>query len=66
LVLAACLLSGACVDGGDSKFAAGVVLPSEAPFGPKIVFEPLARPVPEVPQPNDLLLRRPVCRIKKG
>jgi len=49
-------LAVACVDGGDSKFEAGVVLPSEAPFGPKIVFDPLARPVPEVPMPNDLLL----------
>jgi len=48
----------ACIDGGDSKFEAGVVLPSEAPFGPKIVFDALARPVPEVPLPNDLLLRR--------
>lgn len=48
---------GGCVDGGDSKFEAGVVLPSEAPFGPKVVFDALARPVPEVPLPNDLLLR---------
>ncbi len=50
-------LGGGCVAGGDSKFEAGVVLPSEAPFGPKVVFDPLARPVPEVPLPNDLLLR---------
>lgn len=48
----------ACVDGGDSKYAAGVVLPTDAPFGPKVVFDPLARPIPELPLPNDLLLRR--------
>jgi len=57
LGLCAVVVLAACVDGGDSKFEAGVVLPSEAPFGPKIVFDPLARPVPEVPLPNDLLLR---------
>lgn len=47
-----------CVDGGDSKFSAGVVHPDEAPFGPRVVFDPLATPVPEVPLPNDLLLLR--------
>lgn len=51
---AACV--AACVDAGDSKFEAGVVMPDEAPFGPKVVFDPLALPVPEVPLPNDLLL----------
>lgn len=52
------VVMAACVDGGDSKFTAGVVTPSEAPFGPKVVFDSLARPVPEVPLPNDLVLRR--------
>ena len=48
----------ACVSGGDSTTAAGVILPTEAPFGPKIIFDPLALPIPEVPLPSDLLLQR--------
>lgn len=51
------LLAGACVDGGDDKTAAGVVFSDEAPFGPVIRFDPLARPIPEVPLPNDVMLR---------
>ncbi len=49
---------GACLDDGGDRFAAGVVLPTDAPFGPSVVFDPLALPVPEVPLPNDLLLER--------
>lgn len=52
------IAASACVEGGDSKFSAGVVLPGEAPFGPRVIFDPLATPVPEVPLPNDLLLVR--------
>ncbi|MFO0746503.1 MAG: hypothetical protein U1F43_12635 [Myxococcota bacterium] len=46
-----------CVSGGDDKTAAGVVFDTDAPFGPMVRFDPLALPVPEVPLPNDALLR---------
>ncbi|MEC9071684.1 MAG: hypothetical protein VX938_04855 [Myxococcota bacterium] len=49
--------TAACLDGGDSKLAAGVVDDSDKPFGPRVRFDPLALPVPEIPFPNDLLLR---------
>ena len=52
------ILGTACVGGGDSATSAGVVLPSDAPFGPTIIFDPLAVPIPEVPLPSDLLLQR--------
>ncbi len=60
LAAAAMLLSAVagCIDESDDRFLAGVVTPAEAPFGPRIVFEPTALPVPEVPLPNDLLLER--------
>lgn len=48
--------AAACVDGGDSKTAAGFLGPADAPFGPSVVFDPLAHPLPEVPFPNDLSL----------
>lgn len=51
-------LVSACVGGGDSATGAGVVLPTDAPFGPRIIFDPLAVPIPEVPLPSDLLLQR--------
>lgn len=57
LLLLAALSAASCISGGDDKSVAGVVLASDAPFGPRIVFDPLARPVPVVPFPNDLLLR---------
>lgn len=47
-----------CVDEGGDRFLAGIVMPSEAPFGPRVVFEPTALPIPEVPLPNDILLER--------
>ena len=47
-----------CSDSGGARFAAGVVTPDEAPFGPKVIFDPLALPVPDVPMPSDLLLER--------
>ena len=53
----ASLLFSACVEFGEEKGAAGVVLKSEAPFGPKIVYDALRRPLPEMPFPNDMMLR---------
>ncbi len=50
--------STACVESGASKNTAGVVLLTEAPFGPSIVFDALADPVPEVPFPNDVIMTR--------
>jgi len=58
LVSVVAIAAQACVDGGDSKYSAGAVLPTDAPFGPRVIFDPLARPIPELPLPNDLLLRR--------
>jgi hypothetical protein len=56
-MLCAGILAGGCGDYGANKAAAGIVSSEEAPFGPKIVYEPLRRPVPEIPFPNDLMLR---------
>jgi hypothetical protein len=50
-------LTGGCGDYGADKRVAGIVGRDEAPFGPKIIYEPLRRPVPEIPFPNDLMLR---------
>lgn len=55
LVLALALLAPACVDGDASRNAAGVV--ESGAHGPSVRFDPLHRPVPEVPLPNDLMLR---------
>ncbi|MCA9515524.1 MAG: hypothetical protein KC635_11310 [Myxococcales bacterium] len=58
-LLAALLLAlgaPACFDGGASKNAAGVVTEEDGPYGPTVVFDPLALPVPEIPFPNDLVL----------
>lgn len=46
-----------CLGTGDPKGQAGLVSDDPGPFGPSVVFDPLALPVPEVPFPNDLLLR---------
>ena len=45
-----------CYDGGADKFVAGAVDPDDHLAGPSIVYDPLAKPVPEVPFPTDLLL----------
>lgn len=42
----------ACEGGADKGLAVG-----PGPHGPRVVFEPLLRPTPDVPFPNDLLLR---------
>ena len=56
LALCLTLLSG-CGDYGADKGVAGAVTTDDAPFGPSIVYAPLRRPVPEIPFPNDLMLR---------
>jgi len=50
------LLPIGCFDTGDSKTAAGFVTAADGPFGPSVVFDPLRRPVPEIPFPNDVIL----------
>jgi len=45
-----------CFDRGDSKTEAGYLSFSDGPFGPRVVFEPLALPIPEIPFPNDVAL----------
>ena len=47
----------ACGDYGADKGVAGTVTSDQAPFGPKIIYDPLRRPVAEIPFPNDLMLR---------
>ena len=42
----------ACEGGADKGLAVG-----PGPHGPKVIFEPLLQPTPDVPFPNDLLLR---------
>lgn len=54
-------LSPGCDLGDDARRAAGSVEPGED--GPRVVFEPLDRPVPRVPFPNDLLLRPDPSRL---
>jgi len=54
---AAIALPGLACDGGLSKTTAGISIVDEVPPGPRVIFDPLAQPVPEVPFPNDLLLR---------
>ncbi|MGM0574428.1 MAG: alpha/beta hydrolase family protein [Myxococcota bacterium] len=54
--VAVALFGAGCLDGGDSKSSAGAVTADQAPFGPKVVYDPLRRPIAEVPFPNDLLL----------
>ena len=49
------VLAGCSADGGD-KGAAGVVAADGGPWGPAVIFDPLQRPVPDIPFPNDLLL----------
>ncbi len=44
-------------EGGASKTVAGYTIIDELPPGPRVKWQPLAQPVPEVPFPNDLLLR---------
>lgn len=56
LALLAPLAAGGCFDGGASKSAAGVVTKADGPYGPSVVFDPLALPVPEIPFPSDLVL----------
>ncbi|PKN55759.1 MAG: hypothetical protein CVU56_19700 [Deltaproteobacteria bacterium HGW-Deltaproteobacteria-14] len=46
----------ACFDGGDSKTAAGYLSFGDGPFGPRVVFDPLAKPIPLIPFPNDVAL----------
>ncbi|MDP6946643.1 MAG: hypothetical protein QF464_21015, partial [Myxococcota bacterium] len=55
-VLSSVALS-ACSDHGANKAIAGAVLAVDAPFGPAVVYDPLRQPVPEIPFPNDLMLR---------
>lgn len=58
VILAVGALSlGGCADGGDDPGAGGLVVSSQGLEGPRIVFDPLAQPLPEVPFPNDLSLR---------
>ncbi|TNF23627.1 MAG: hypothetical protein EP329_27005 [Deltaproteobacteria bacterium] len=45
-----------CFDRGDSKTEAGYLAPGDGPFGPRVVFDPLSKPIPEIPFPNDVAL----------
>lgn len=47
----------ACSDGGEAVTAGGLAVETSGEAGPRIVFDPLAQPLPEVPFPNDLSLR---------
>jgi hypothetical protein len=51
------LVIAACQTGIDPRHSAGLTFDDPMPYGPQVVFDPLAKPVPEVPIPNDLLLR---------
>lgn len=50
------LWAPACLDGGDNKALTGLTSDHAGPLGPSVVFDPLRKPVPEVPFPNDLIL----------
>lgn len=56
-VVCAVLLVGCLGGDSDPGDEAGRVDSSHGPFGPAVVYEPLHRPVPEVPFPNDAMLR---------
>lgn len=48
---------GPACDGGASKLSAGISVIDTFPAGPRVIWDPLAQPVPEVPFPNDLLAK---------
>ena len=48
------LVSQGCIPAGEDV---GLKVNPDAVHGPSIVFDPLKRPIPDIPFPNDLILR---------
>ena len=55
LLLAVTVLVGGCLSGGEDPGAEGLAVEAGG-LGPRVRFEPLLRPTPEVPFPSDLML----------
>ena len=53
----ALLAPAACNDGYLDKTRGGLAVEGHVAFGPRIIFDPLAKPVAEIPFPNDVILR---------
>lgn len=57
LGLSLALAAAGCVEGGEDAAEGGMRVERQAVWGPRIVFNPLEVPVPDIPFPNDLSLR---------
>ena len=55
--LSLALAVAGCVEGGEDAAEGGMRVERQAVWGPRIVFNPLEIPVPDIPFPNDLSLR---------
>ena len=53
ILLTLVILFSGCIPGGVEPELAER---GTGPFGPSIIFDPLARPTPEIPFPNDIML----------